>query len=336
MEFSAGKFRGFQKVGNDAGVFKMVAVDQRTPILDPIKRVRQTSEAPYEDVVAVKAMLIQHLAQKSTAILLDPLFSFPGGLPLVGSKPGVILAYEDSMLENTSMGFKSQAIPGWSMEKIRRSGGDAAKVLVWYRADAPEEVRGHQQAFVRAAGEACLKADLVHILEILVYNLPGEDPAAFAANRARLVREAVGDFVTPEYHVDLFKLEPPSSLKGVADPDGAEASAVQVFYDDLAATIDRPWVLLSAGASAEDFRRSLVYAYRAGASGYLCGRAIWKNAFDHFPDFAVMADILKRESIPYLDEINELTDRAARPWTLGGDVSFAHAGMKFPQMYAPK
>ena len=30
MEFSAGKFRGFQKVGNDAGVFKMVAVDQRT------------------------------------------------------------------------------------------------------------------------------------------------------------------------------------------------------------------------------------------------------------------------------------------------------------------
>jgi tagatose 1,6-diphosphate aldolase len=334
MKYSAGKFRGLQRLGNDAGVFKMVAVDQRNPILEPIKRIRGVELAPYEDVVAVKELLIKHLASRSTAILLDPLFSFPGGLPLVGSGPGLILAYEDSMLETTPLGLKSHPIPGWSMEKVRQSGADAAKVLVWYRADAPAEVREHQQAFVRAAGEACLKADLVHILEVLIYRLPDEDPAAFATSRPRLVREAVADFLSPEFNVDLFKLEPAGPLAGVADPDGPEAQATQALYDELVAEVDRPWVLLSAGASAADFKRSLVYAYRAGASGYLCGRAIWQDAFNRFPDFEGMEGVLGQTSVRYLDEINELTDRMAQAWRPGADVSFDHAGVGFPQNYA--
>jgi tagatose 1,6-diphosphate aldolase len=97
-------------------------------------------------------------------------------------------------------------------------------------------------------------------------------------------------------------------------------------------------VLLSAGATAEDFRRSLVYAYRAGASGYLCGRAIWKSAFDRFPDLAAVAATLQSVALPYLDEINALTDRSATPWhahaSFAGDISFLHAGEDFPASYA--
>jgi hypothetical protein len=64
-------------------------------------------------------------------------------------------------------------------------------------ADAAEELRAHQQAFVRSCGEACREADLVHLLEILVYPLPGEDRQYVARNRARLVEAAVLDFCKP-------------------------------------------------------------------------------------------------------------------------------------------
>ena len=75
-----------------------------------------------------------------------------------------------------------------------------------------------------------------------------------------------------------------------------------------------PWVLLSAGAGPEDFMQSLTYAYRAGASGYLCGRAIWHAAFERFPNIAAFEQELKTESCRYVQELNALTDRLATPW----------------------
>jgi tagatose 1,6-diphosphate aldolase len=338
MQISPGKYRGLQRLSDDAGLFKMVAVDQRNPIFGPIKRIRGTAEAPYADVAAVKDLLTRALAPKSSAILLDPIYSFPRALPFVGQRPGLILTYEHSVLEETPGGVKSRPIPGWSVEKIRLGGADALKVLVHYRADAAPEVRKHQLAFVRAAGEACRKFDLVHLTEILIYALPGEAPGYATAHRARLVQEAVDDFLDPTLLIDIYKLEPPSALQAVPDPNGKEAAAVQSLYDRLAAKLPRPWVLLSAGASAEDFHRSLAYAYRTGASGYLCGRAIWQSAFGHFPDLAAMAAALQAESVPFLDKINEMTERSATPWQkhpgFKDEISFAHAGKSFPEHYA--
>ena len=68
MQISPGKYRGLQRLSDDAGLFKMVAVDQRNPIFGPIKRIRGTAEAPYADVAAVKDLLTRALAPKSSAI----------------------------------------------------------------------------------------------------------------------------------------------------------------------------------------------------------------------------------------------------------------------------
>src|SRR5690606_35806829 len=76
----------------------------------------------------------------------------------------------------------------------------------------------------------------------------------------------------------------------------------------------RPWVMLSAGASKDSFRRVLAHAYRAGASGYLAGRAIWLDAFSHFPDWKAIRSGLEGEGAAYMRELNVLTDAAARPW----------------------
>ena len=73
------------------------------------------------------------------------------------------------------------------------------------------------------------------------------------------------------------------------NPDTSEAETTQKIFDELGRISRRPWVMLSAGASAENFRKVLQYAYRAGASGFLAGRAIWWESFvQNFPDISQM------------------------------------------------
>ena len=95
--------------------------------------------------------------------------------------------------------------------------------------------------------------------------------------------------------------------------------------------------LLSAGAGPEDFLKKLVYAYRAGASGYLAGRAIWAQAFDEFPDMGAMEAKLKNEAVPFMQRVNELTERMARPWSehpsWQGAVEMDPAGPDFAKLY---
>jgi tagatose 1,6-diphosphate aldolase len=73
--------------------------------------------------------------------------------------------------------------------------------------------------------------------------------------------------------------------------------------------------MLSAGAGMDEFRRILTHAYRAGASGYLAGRAIWSKAFAHFPDWDAIRSGLRGEAVDYMRSLNILTDKEAMPWS---------------------
>ena len=241
------------------------------------------------------------------------------------------------VVEETPGGKKSREIPDWSAAKIRRIGADAAKVLVWHRHDASPETRAHQFAFVEACGRACKEADLVHLLEILIYPLPGEAVPMPPERRAECVIRAVEDYLDPRFGVDVYKIEPPIPLQDVPDPAGPRAKAAHAVYSRLARNLPRPWVLLSAGAGPEDFARQLVYAYNAGASGYLCGRAIWFDAFRQFPDFAALERGVANESVPYIERINVLTNKLATPWHRhagwGGTPEIGLCGPEFARAY---
>jgi len=338
MKISPGKLWGMRRLADAAGRWKMVALDQRTPLFGPIAERRGVAEAPFEDVAKVKQLLARHLADQASALLIDPLYAYARAVPEIPAQKGLILSYEHSAFEATPKGRKSGPIPDWSVRQIRRVGADAVKVLVWYRADADPEIRTHQEAFVRAAGEACAREDITCLLEVLVYPLPGEDPKAFEAQRTELVLDSIRPFTAPEYGVDIFKLEPPGAIHDVPDPDGPQAAALQAAYDRMAAMLPRPWVMLSAGAGVEDFARSLRYAYRAGAAGYLAGRAIWAGAFSHFPDYAAIERALSTESRRNLEELNRLTDAQAAAWHahkgFGGSVEADVQEGRFPQGYA--
>jgi tagatose 1,6-diphosphate aldolase len=151
------------------------------------------------------------------------------------------------------------------------------------------------------------------------------------------VLESVRPFCDPRYAVDIFKLEPPGAIHNVPEPDGRDASTLQAAYDRMAAMLPRPWVMLSAGAGPADFERSLHYAYRAGASGYLAGRAIWWEPFRHFPDLRQIESALASDSVSVLERLDALTSASAVPWhALGGVGSLAEVDdPSFPAAYGP-
>ena len=93
------------------------------------------------------------------------------------------------------------------------------------------------------------------------------------------VLQSVADFASADFGIDVFKLESPVAAKDV--PEGGDAK-VQAAFDEMGRLAGRPWVMLSAGAGKAEFRNILSHAYRAGASGYLAGRAIWLEPFGSF------------------------------------------------------
>ena len=199
---SAGKLWGMRRLADAQGRFKMTAMDQRPPIKNPIAKARGLAEAPWEDVAGFKALLVEELQASSSAMLLDPHAAYPKAISLYDPAKGLILTLEDSIFQETPGGRLSSEIDDWSVEKIKRVGGDAVKVLTWYRPDADKAVCQAQKDFTRRIGEACQKFDIPYVFELLVYPLAKDseqtsDYVEMKTKKPELVLESVETFAAP-------------------------------------------------------------------------------------------------------------------------------------------
>jgi tagatose 1,6-diphosphate aldolase len=329
------------------GRFKMLAVDQRPPIKGPIAKHYGTAEAPYQDVTKFKLMLLEELQSSATAMLLDPHFALPKGMRMIDPTKGLIITLEDSLFAETDEGRVSAEIDDWSVEKIKRVGGDAVKVLAWYRPDASPQVCQAQKDFTKRIGDACARFDIPFLFELLVYPLANDahqtkDYVEMQGKDSAHVLESVAEFAHADYGVDVFKLESPVSAAVAAGNGSMGSDAVQALFDEMGRLSARPWVMLSAGADKAAFKNILGHAYKAGASGYLAGRAIWLDAFGAFPDWDAVQAGLKSNAAPYMQSINELTDVQALPWfdharyggTAGPQIAIDDADADFRKAYA--
>ena len=337
MNLTPGKLWGFRRMADANGRFKMTAVDQRPPIKGPIAKHLGVDEAPWGQVARFKRLLIETLQDASSAMLLDPHFAVPAGIDAFSPTKGLIVTLEDSMFDDTPQGRRSSQIDDWSVGKIKRMGGDAVKVLAWYRPDAGADICRAQQDFTKAIGEACARYDIPFLFELLVYPLAGDadqtkEYVEMSGKRSDQVLASVEAFAHADYGVDVFKLESPVNA---AEADGS--ARVQALFDEMGRLAGRPWVMLSAGAGKPEFKAVLDHAYKAGASGYLAGRAIWLDAFGAYPDWDAIEKGLRGEGRAYMDELNALTDAAATPWhahpCFGGKAGFTPADASFRHAY---
>ncbi|MEM7422657.1 MAG: tagatose 1,6-diphosphate aldolase [Pseudomonadota bacterium] len=340
MTLTPGKLWGMRRMADAGGLFKMTAVDQRPPIKAPIAAHLGVDEAPWEEVARFKALLVETLQDLSTAMLLDPHYAIPKAIDTYSPTRGLVVTLEDSVFRETPGGRLSSKIDDWSVGRIKRMGSDAVKVLVWYRPDASAETCLAQQDFAKRIGEACAQHDIPYLFELLVYPLAGgagatTDYVEMPEKKADHVLASVEEFAKPGYGVDVFKLESPVPAKDVLDPGAPGSAAVQARFEEMGRLAGRPWVMLSAGAGKADFTRILGHAFRAGASGFLAGRAIWLDAFKLYPDWEGMRAALLGDARRYMSAISDLADQQARPWTDAwpGEARFLPANASFRHGY---
>jgi tagatose 1,6-diphosphate aldolase len=345
MALAPGKLRALTRLADRDGFFRMVAVDQRPPIMRKIRETLGEAAITWERMGEVKAALLRALQPHASAMLLDPGYAYPYAFRDLDPAKGLLVTLEQFDFEEGEGGGRiTRPYPGWSPATIKRLGADGVKLMLFYRPDAPAAVNERQHAFVREVGAACRAQEIAFLLEPLVYPLSQDAAGAAAytedpAKRPELVIETVREFAKPEYGIDIFKLETPIAAAQVPAPEG-ESSAVadtQGWFDRIDALLDRPWVMLSAGAGMEPFRRILTYAFRAGASGYLAGRAIWWESFEAYPDMARFEAALAEGSVAYMHRINALLRQHGTPWmrrpAFRDGLAITPAGAEFVTAY---
>jgi len=308
-----------------------MAIDQRGSLAAAIAKAtgRPPQEVSGNELARVKELITRTLAPYATAVLTDPVYGYPHSFQSIPQGVGLLLAYEESGYEKcgpAGLERKTKLIEGWSVEKAQLAAADAVKLLVYYHPDSSPEVRHYQQQLVRRVGEECRAANLPFLLELVGYDLTGSstDTEDFARQKPDIVIRSAREFSDPAYGVDVLKLEFPADLKRTREFsggafDGRPRPAVYTLNDvrEACARLNEaarlPWVILSAGVGIEEFLIQVELAVEAGASGFLCGRAIWKDAILLYPDLAAMEEWLRTQGTYNFLRANAYAYRA-RPW----------------------
>lgn len=288
-QWTPGKQRGVRQCMTGGGVFTIVAVDHGAAYMGAA-----TTEA---EIVALKRALIEALGPSASAVLVDAPYGL--GPAIAGALPaatGLIVAAEDGGYEDPSGRHRARLLPGWSPGKIKRLGAAAVKLFFYYDPD-DAATAAVQEAWVAAVAADCRRLDIALFAEPLSYAVTGPDKRRVVVETARRISQLP---------VDILKLEFPLDVRH--EPDEA---AWRDACRELATAVDKPWVLLSAGVDFETFTRQTAVACAAGASGFMAGRAIWREATTLTG--AVRARHLEQVTIPRLQTLVELTERVARP-----------------------
>jgi sulfofructosephosphate aldolase len=267
--FTVAEQRAIDQLSTRGGRLGILAADQRTSLVAARKAAGRPSGNG--DLTAFKAELARALGPLAPGMLLDPEIALPALLEQRAVPPhtGVLVSLERSGTRRAANGLcEAELLPGIGAAGVRRLGGTGAKLLVRLRGDreGPGDLNCR---LIRRAAEDCAAHDLLLVVEVLVFRLDDEDEGVFGHRRGELIRESA--LLAEDCGARYLKLEYPGSH-----------AECKLLTDALSV----PWALLSAGVGHDTFVEQLRIALDAGASGFIAGRSIWKDAIGLEPDDA--------------------------------------------------
>lgn len=313
MVLSPGKIRGLSATSTAEGIFTVLAIDHRDS-LRVMVRPDDPSAVSAPDLTDLKLWLLRSLGPEATAVMLEPEYSaaqaivtraLPGGV-------GFLAAVEAQGYLGDPTAQVTTLLEGWGVEKAKRLGASGIKLLVLYRPDAA--VADVQDELIRTVIADCARFDIPLFLEPLAYTTDPAMPVGsveFAAVRRGLVIETVRRLgaLGPE----ILKVQFPIDTRHEPDREvWADACA------ELDAAAPVPWALLSGGDPYELFREQVEVACRAGASGFMVGRALWGDAVAAPEDLreGMVESVLR----PRLVELVAIARQHGRDWGARHDM----------------
>lgn len=298
-QITIGKLRGLQQISSQRGTFTALALDHR----QNLRKANPAFESD-EQLSRFKLNVVTELAAHSTAVLLDPEVAAAQAIA-EGSLPGsvgLVVALESTGYSGNATARHGQIIPGWSVEKAKRMGASAIKLLVYYHPEG--STTGEIEDFVSKVAEDCRKQDIVLMLEPLSY--PLKENSKLTSDEKRYVVVETARRLTP-LNIDVLKAEFPLDIHDM-DESRWEAACREISQASIT-----PWILLSAAVDFDTFTRQVITACNAGASGIAVGRAVWQESV--IMNSTERLDFLRNTARERLSRLTSLCYALARPYT---------------------
>ena len=305
---SIGKMRGMQQIANPDGILAMCAMDHRGSLRSMIDK-EHPGEVNYSEMIERKLELCASLAEYASAVLLDPIFGAAQGIShgVLPKSTGLLVSVEASGYSGQKEYRLTELLSDWNVEKIKRMGASAVKILVYYRPDL-RDLANQQLDTINMVARECIEYDLPFLVEPMSYPVGNEinSPQEFADIKEELVIQTARDIT--DSPLDVLKTEFPADLSYKKD----EVELIEICRR-LDSSSQVPWVILSAGVDFEFFCREVEIACQAGASGFLGGRAIWQEAMQ-INDAQERVQYLLTVGADRLKKLTEIASRYAVPW----------------------
>ncbi len=268
MQITIGKLRGLQLCTSGYGTFTCLALDHRQNLRRSLNP-RSPDSVPDSALTDFKLEVCAAIAKYSTAVLLDPEYSAAQAIAAekLPGNVGLVVALESTGYSGEPIARKSEILPGWNVDKAKRMGASAIKLLVYYHPNSP--TASEIEDFVMHVADECKKVDLALMLEPLSYSLDADKP--LTSDQKRFVVVETARRLTP-LGVDLLKAEFPLGKNEI------DRNLWYSACEEITSAAVVPWILLSAAVDFETYLEQVTITCQAGASGVAVGRAVWKEA----------------------------------------------------------
>lgn len=303
-----GMIRCLQTASSGRGIFKILAVDHWDSMRELIQPESPQAVSAAE-LTDLKLQIIEHVGSRATAVIVDPVYSAAQAVA-TGVLPGQV-GFLSKVEQEAFVGLpherRTALIDDWDAAKAKRLGACGVKLFLYYHPHSGDLAQQQEELADRVARQ-CALAEIPFFLEPIVYSI---DPAVptesreFAKQRCKLVIESVRR---------MAKLQP-TVLKLQFPIDGNHERDESIWRDaceELDSVTPVPWAILSAGDPFEVFKTQLQVACEAGCSGFLAGRALWREAAPLRGVDRLAA--LDQVVLPRLEELNEIAEQFGKSW----------------------
>ena len=308
MTLSPGKIRSLQSLSTPNGIFEILAIDHRDS-LRVLLCPGNPDSVPADEITDFKHAVIKSIAPHASGVMLDPEYS-AGQAIVANSLPGQVgflSALEEQGYLDDPHARSSTFLTGWTVEKAKRLGAGGIKLLLFYHPDAGEAANRQENA-VKSTVADCARYEIPLFLEPIFYSIDDAisvDSAEIGGHRQRIVLETVRRLGA--LGPDILKI--PFPIDASHQPDRESWKDACAELDDVSPV---PWALLSAGDPYEIFRDQLQIGCENGCSGFMAGRALWKEAVTADPTQRKSA--LESLALPRFQELSQIASTCGRDW----------------------